>query len=133
MQLTLELELDMLKSENVFGQPLIPCSSDPVTGYFRDSCCNTDESDRGVHTVCVIMTDEFLAFSKSVGNDLSTPMPQWSFPGLKAGDRWCLCASRFLEAHKHGVAPLVVLEATHAKTLEIVEMDVLLKYAFKTV
>lgn len=118
-------------SLNIFGQLLIACSLSPNTGYFRDGCCNTEKNDLGVHTVCVITTEDFLKFSKSVGNDLSTPHPQWDFPGLKAGDKWCLCASRFLEAHENGMAPYVVLEATHEKTLEIVPMDVLLKYAFR--
>lgn len=105
-------------AQNVLGGELYDCSIDPVTGWFRDGCCNTDAGDVGVHTVCAVMTDEFLAFSKSVGNDLSTPMPDHGFPGLKAGDRWCLCAARWVEALEAGVAPKVVLEATHAKTLE---------------
>jgi len=115
---------------NVFGQPLIPCSMKPLTGYFRDGCCNTDETDVGVHTVCIVATEEFLAFSKSVGNDLSTPLPQWNFAGVKPGDKWCLCAARFLQAHQNHAAPKVVLEATNEKTLEIVSMDILLEYAF---
>jgi uncharacterized protein (DUF2237 family) len=90
---------------NVFGEPLIACSNNPVTGYFRDGCCNTDETDFGVHTVCVIVTDEFLKFSIESGNDLTTPHPNWGFPGLQAGDKWCLCASRFLDAHERGFAP----------------------------
>lgn len=94
------------------------CSLDPLTGWWRDGCCNTDQNDYGVHTVCVVVTDEFLEFSKSVGNDLSTPMPAHRFPGLKAGDRWCLCAARWVEAKRAGMAPDVVLEATHARTLE---------------
>lgn len=105
-------------AHNVLGTELYDCSIDPVTGWFRDGCCNTDAGDVGVHTVCAVMTDDFLAFSKSVGNDLSTPMPEYGFPGLKAGDRWCLCAARWVEALEAGVAPKVVLEATHAKTLE---------------
>lgn len=115
---------------NVFGQPLIPCSMKPLTGYFRDGCCNTDETDVGIHTVCIVATEEFLAFSKSVGNDLSTPLPQWNFAGVKPGDKWCLCAARFLQAHQNQAAPKVVLEATNEKTLEIVSMDILLEYAF---
>lgn len=115
---------------NVFGQPLIPCSMEPLTGYFRDGCCNTDETDVGVHTVCIVATKEFLAFSKSAGNDLSTPLPQWNFAGVKPGDKWCLCAARFLQAHQNHAAPKVVLEATNEKTLEIVSMDILLEYAF---
>jgi uncharacterized protein (DUF2237 family) len=115
---------------NVFGEPLIACSNNPVTGYFRDGCCNTDETDFGVHTVCVIVTDEFLKFSIESGNDLTTPHPNWGFPGLQAGDKWCLCASRFLDAHERGFAPKVVLEATNEKTLEVVPMDVLIKHAY---
>lgn len=115
---------------NVFGEPLIACSNNPVTGYFRDGCCNTDETDFGVHTVCVIVTDEFLKFSIESGNDLTTPHPNWGFPGLQAGDKWCLCASRFLDAHERGFAPKVVLEATNEKTLEVVPMEVLIKHAY---
>ena len=105
-------------AHNVLGEELELCSLDPLTGWWRDGCCNTDQNDYGVHTVCVVVTDEFLEFSKSVGNDLSTPMPAHRFPGLKAGDRWCLCAARWVEAKRAGVAPDVVLEATHARTLE---------------
>jgi uncharacterized protein (DUF2237 family) len=105
-------------AQNVLGGELYDCSIDPVTGWLRDGCCNTDAADVGVHTVCAVMTDDFLAFSKSVGNDLSTPMPDYGFPGLKAGDRWCLCASRWVEALEADAAPKVVLEATHARTLE---------------
>jgi uncharacterized protein (DUF2237 family) len=117
--------------KNVFGTKLITCSESPQTGFYRDGCCNTGPQDKGVHTVCAIMTDEFLEFSKSRGNDLTTPMPQWNFPGLKAGDGWCLCAARWLEAYKAGKAPKVKLEATHEKTLDIVEMDMLLEHALK--
>lgn len=105
-------------ARNVLGDELELCSLDPLTGWWRDGCCNTDQNDYGVHTVCVVVTDEFLEFSKSVGNDLSTPMPAHRFPGLKAGDRWCLCAARWVEAKRAGMAPDVVLEATHARTLE---------------
>ena len=112
---------------NVFGQPLIACSTSPMTGFFRDGCCNTNEEDFGVHTVCIVATTEFLAFSKQVGNDLSTPLPQWGFQGLKEGDKWCLCADRFKEAYDNGKAPKVLLEATNEKTLEIVSMEVLLE------
>jgi uncharacterized protein (DUF2237 family) len=103
---------------NVFGEPLAPCGLDPVTGFYRDGCCNTGAEDTGVHTVCVRVTDEFLEFSKSVGNDLSTPMPQYGFAGLNDGDQWCLCAARWQEAFEAGKAPRVVLEATHLQTLE---------------
>lgn len=103
---------------NVFGEPLAMCSVDPLTGWARDGCCNTDEQDRGRHVVCVVVTDEFLAFSRAVGNDLSTPRPEYGFAGLTAGDRWCLCAARWEEARQAGFAPDVVLAATHAKALE---------------
>jgi len=103
-------------AKNVLGTELAECSADPLTGWLRDGCCNTDAQDHGVHTVCVVVTEEFLDFSRSVGNDLSTPQPH--FPGLEPGDRWCLCASRWVEAMGAGVAPRVVLEATHARTLE---------------
>jgi len=116
---------------NVFGEELISCSTNPLTGFFRDGCCNTNDMDVGVHTVCAIMTDEFLAFSKKMGNDLSTSRPEYHFQGLKAGDQWCLCAARFQEAYENNCAPYVVLEATNEKTLEIVEMDVLVKHAYK--
>ncbi len=110
-------------ARNVIGGELELCSLDPLTGWWRDGCCNTDQNDYGVHTVCVVVTDEFLEFSKSVGNDLSTPMPAHRFPGLKAGDRWCLCAARWVEAKRAGVAPDVVLEATHARTLEWADLS----------
>lgn len=110
-------------AHNVLGEELELCSLDPLTGWWRDGCCNTDQNDYGVHTVCVVVTDEFLEFSKSVGNDLSTPMPAHRFPGLKAGDRWCLCAARWVEAKRAGVAPDVVLEATHARTLEWADLS----------
>ena len=116
-----------MENLNVFGQPLIACSTNPITGFFRDGCCNTNEEDFGVHTVCIVATTEFLAFSKQVGNDLSTPLPQWGFQGLKEGDKWCLCADRFKEAYDNGKAPKVLLEATNEKTLEIVSMEVLLE------
>ena len=116
-----------MKNLNVFGQPLVLCSANPMTGFFRDGCCNTDEEDFGVHTVCIVATTEFLAFSKQVGNDLSTPLPQWGFKGLKEGDKWCLCAERFKEAYDNGKAPKVLLEATNEKTLDIVSMDILLE------
>jgi len=116
-----------MENLNIFGQPLIACSTNPVTGFFRDGCCNTNEEDFGVHTVCIVATTEFLAFSKQVGNDLSTPLPQWGFQGLKEGDKWCLCADRFKEAYDNGKAPKVLLEATNEKTLEIVSMEVLLE------
>jgi uncharacterized protein (DUF2237 family) len=103
-----------------------------MTGFYRDGCCNSDEEDAGIHSVCVVLTEEFLAFSKLRGNDLSTPRPEYMFPGLKAGDRWCLCAARWVEAHRAGCAPKVVLEATHERTLELVELRELVKYAFRS-
>lgn len=112
-------------SVNVLGGALEPCSYAPLTGYYRDGACNTCAADHGSHTVCAVMTAEFLAYSKYVGNDLSTPQPGFSFPGLKPGDRWCLCAERFLQAHDEGCAPDVSLEATHQRALEIVSLDIL--------
>lgn len=117
---------------NVFGQPLTTCSAEPLTGFYRNGCCDTGTEDVGVHTVCVIVNQEFLEFSRAMGNNLIDPMPMYNFPGLKPGDRWCLCAARWKEALKAGVAPKVVLEATHERTLEIVSMAELLEYAFKT-
>ena len=119
-------------SLNVLGGPLRPCSHNPKTGFFRNGCCDTGPMDTGSHTVCAVMTAEFLAFSKYVGNDLSTPRPEFDFAGLKPGDQWCLCASRFLQAHDEGVAPLVQLASTHHKALDIVPMDVLTRYAMET-
>lgn len=110
---------------NVLGGALAPCSTDPLTGFFRDGHCNTCAADHGSHTVCAVMTDEFLAYSKYVGNDLSTSRPDFGFAGLKAGDHWCLCAARFLQAHDEGCAPLVNLAATHARALDIMPLDVL--------
>jgi uncharacterized protein (DUF2237 family) len=114
---------------NVLGEPLEPCSTAPVTGFFRDGACNTCPEDTGSHTVCAVMTAEFLAYSKYVGNDLSTARPEFAFPGLKPGDRWCLCASRFLQAADEGVAPRVHVAATHRRALEIVPLDVLMEHA----
>ena len=116
---------------NVFGEALITCSTNPLTGFFRDGCCNTGPMDTGTHTVCAVMTTEFLEFTKSRGNDLSTPLPYYQFPGLKPGDKWCLCVNRWKEAFDAGVAPYVVLEATHEKALEFVTMDQLLQFALK--
>ena len=105
-------------AQNVVGGELEACSLDPLSGFYRDGCCNIGGDDDGVHSVCAVMTDGFLAFSKSLGNDLSTPMPQYGFPGLVAGDQWCLCAARWQEALEAGAAPQVRLRATHAATLE---------------
>lgn len=126
-----EAFLDKHPSRNVYDAPLIPCSLDPVTGFFRDGSCNTDDKDQGSHTVCVVMTDEFLAFSKYLGNDLTTPRPEFGFGGLKAGDQWCLCASRFLQAHEEDCAPQVILAATHKRALEIVPIELMQQYEFK--
>ncbi|MGX5174171.1 DUF2237 family protein [Aliikangiella sp. IMCC44653] len=119
----------MVESLNVYDEPIIPCSLDPITGFFRDGCCNTNEQDLGSHTVCVEVTQQFLEFSRFRGNDLTTPMPDYGFPGLKPKDRWCLCAARWLEAHEAGMAPRVVLTSTHKKALEIVPLALLSKYA----
>jgi uncharacterized protein len=116
-------------SRNVLGEPLESCSIDPMTGFFRNGCCDTSAEDTGSHTVCVVMTAEFLAFSKARGNDLSTPMPQWGFPGLKAGDRWCLCAPRWQEAFAAGRAPRVALRATHEGALEFCTLADLKRFA----
>jgi uncharacterized protein len=113
---------------NVLGAVLATCSQDPVTGFFRDGHCNTCETDQGSHTVCAVMTAEFLAYSKYFGNDLSTPRPEYGFVGLKPGDHWCLCAGRFLQAHEEGCAPKVNLSATHARALEIVSLEILQTY-----
>ncbi|MCO6418435.1 DUF2237 domain-containing protein [Siccirubricoccus sp. KC 17139] len=110
-------------ARNVLGGPLLPCSVAPVTGFFRDGCCNTGPEDLGLHVVCAVMTAEFLAFSKSRGNDLSTPMPAFGFPGLQPGDRWCLCAARWEEARRAGQAPLVALEATHEAALAVCRLE----------
>ena len=121
----------MDESINIYGEPLEPCGTDPVTGYFRDGCCNTLGQDAGSHTVCASVTEEFLAFSRSRGNDLVTPRPEFGFPGLQPGDRWCLCAARWLEAERHGAAPKVVLKATHSRALEQIDLDLLQAYALE--
>ncbi len=114
---------------NVLGEPLQPCGTDPMTGFYRDGCCRTGPDDLGRHVVCAEMTEPFLAFTKSRGNDLSTPMPEYGFPGLKPGDRWCLCAVRWLEALEAAVAPPVILAATHERALEIVDREDLVTLA----
>ena len=114
---------------NVVGGELLPCSGDPLTGFYRDGCCATGAEDVGGHTVCAIMTPEFLQFSALAGNDLSTPRPEWGFPGLAPGDRWCVCASRWLEAYDAGCAPAVVLGATHARAAEAIPIDALIARA----
>jgi uncharacterized protein (DUF2237 family) len=113
---------------NVVGGELLPCSADPMTGFYRDGCCATGPEDVGSHSVCAVMTAEFLAFSTKAGNDLSTPRPEFGFPGLVPGDRWCVCASRWLEAHDAGCAPGVVLAATHARALDVVPIEALIAH-----
>jgi uncharacterized protein (DUF2237 family) len=120
---------DRPPARNVLGEPLADCSHAPLTGWFRDGCCDTDARDRGMHTVCAIVTADFLAFSQSRGNDLVTPLPDAGFPGLKPGDRWCLCAARWLEAFAAGAAPRVVLAATHEATLRVVPLAHLKRHA----
>ena len=114
---------------NIFNEPLEACSFDPVTGFFRSGCCETSEQDTGSHTVCAIMTEEFLKFSKSKGNDLSSPVPAFDFPGLNSGDRWCLCAARWLEAYEAGSAPSIIARATHRRALEIIPMEVMKEFS----
>jgi uncharacterized protein (DUF2237 family) len=115
--------------KNVLGTELQSCSTDPITGFYRDGCCRTGPDDYGLHLVCTEVTDEFLAFSKAAGNDLSTPNPMYRFPGLKAGDRWCLCVERWKEALEAGMAPKIVLESTHISALEYVDLEDLEAYA----
>lgn len=119
-----------MKTYNVLGTELVPCSYDPLTGYYRDGCCNTDATDHGTHVICAKVTQEFLEYSLKRGNDLITPMPQYRFAGLKAGDRWCLCAMRWKEALEAGVAPQVILESTHAKALEYLSFEQLQAHAW---
>ncbi|MGB5871401.1 MAG: DUF2237 domain-containing protein [Albidovulum sp.] len=125
--------MEKAESVNVLGGALVPCSTRPMTGFFRDGHCNTCAQDHGSHTVCAVMTAEFLAYSKYVGNDLSTPRPEFGFAGLKPGDSWCLCASRFLQAHDEGCAPDVRLAATHLRACDIVPLKVLREHAEKPV
>ncbi|MFO1143363.1 MAG: DUF2237 domain-containing protein [Amaricoccus sp.] len=123
------MRTELEESVNVLGEPLKPCSFDPVTGFFRDGCCNTGPQDRGRHTVCVRVTAEFLDFSRRRGNDLSTPRPEFGFPGLNPGDRWCLCADRWSEALAAGIAPKVILASTHRSVLDSIPLAVLQAYA----
>lgn len=116
-------------AKNVLGTDLEDCSCDPITGFFRDGKCNTCGDDHGMHTVCAVMTDEFLEFSKSRGNDLSTPIPMYDFPGLHSGDRWCLCLPRWIEAYNAGMAPRIVLEATHMSAIEHISIETLKEFA----
>ncbi len=118
-----------MTARNVLGGPLEECGTDPMTGFFRDGCCNTSAQDLGSHTICAVMTSDFLAHQQRVGNDLSTPLPQYAFPGLKPGDRWCVVAVRWLQAFRDGVAAPVVLASTHERALEVVPLQVLREYA----
>ncbi len=117
--------------ENVMGGELQICCISPMTGFYRNGWCDTGEQDLGAHTVCVVATEDFLQFSRSMGNDLSTPVPEYEFPGLKPGDKWCLCADRWQEAMEAGMAPSVILEATHKATLEYVSIDDLMKHQYR--
>ena len=117
--------------KNIFGEPLETCCTSPMTGYFRDGLCRTISQDTGTHTVCAVMTDEFLIFSAAKGNDLITPIPYYQFSGLKAGDKWCLCVTRWLQAERSGKAPKLILEATHEKTLDYAPLALLIKHAFR--
>jgi len=119
----------MDESMNVYDEPLVPCGMKPVTGFFRDGCCNTSDDDLGSHTVCVEVTKEFLEYSRFRGNDLTTPIPEFGFPGLHPGDTWCLCAARWLEAYQQDRAPRVYLMRTHKRALEIVPLPLLKKFA----
>lgn len=122
----------MIRACNVLGSELKTCSTEPLTGWYRDGCCNTGPGDVGLHTVCACVTREFLEFSRRMGNDLITPRPEFDFPGLKPGDKWCLCVTRWIEAYQAGCAPLVDLEATHISALEFVDLEVLKAYALDT-
>ena len=120
---------EMDQPVNVFGEQLDSCNENPMTGFFRDGCCNTSDQDIGSHTVCVEASQEFLEFSRQRGNNLSTPRPEFGFSGLRPGDRWCLCAARWLEAHQRGMAPRIYLTRTHQRALEIIPMELLREYA----
>ena len=124
-----ELDLSPFEERNVLGGPLQECGTDPMTGFFRDGCCSTGPEDLGSHTICAVVTAEFLAHQRSIGNDLSTPMPQFRFPGLVPGDKWCVTARNWLRAHHDGAAAHVVMASTHQRALEIVPLDVLARYA----
>ncbi|RAP32525.1 DUF2237 domain-containing protein [Candidatus Marinamargulisbacteria bacterium SCGC AG-410-N11] len=116
-------------SVNVYNKPLRACCMSPMTGFYRNGCCDTSTQDHGMHTVCVIVSTQFLEFSKAKGNDLITPIPEYQFPGLKEGDKWCLCALRWREAYDAGVAPKVIISATHKQTLEVIELELLEQFA----
>jgi len=117
-----------LEPKNVFGNPLMTCSNSPLTGFYRDGCCTTGEEDLGMHTVCIVASKEFLDFSKQKGNDLSTPRPEFSFSGVRPGDRWCLCALRWVEAYEAGMAPSVILESCNKDVLRIIPFEILLEF-----
>ena len=119
-----------MNQTNIFDEPIEECCSNPITGYFRDGFCRTVSEDTGTHTVCAVVTETFLTYSASRGNDLMTPIPHWNFPGLQPGDKWCLCISRWLEAEKVGKAPPIVLEATHQKSLQYASLELLQQYAY---
>ncbi len=121
----------MSQQRNIYGKPLVPCSSEPMTGFFRSGCCETNEMDHGSHTVCAQVTAEFLAFSKKAGNDLSTPRPEFNFPGLQPGDRWCVCAPRWKQAYDAGFACPLILEACHHNALQYATLEELESFAFK--
>lgn len=127
------MSIELTSGRNVLGGPLRACSFDPLTGFFRDGCCRTRGEDEGLHVICARVTQEFLSYALSQGNDLITPRPEWRFPGLKPGDRWCVCAARWMQAWKAGVAPPVVLDCTHEKALEVVPLEVLQAYAYQPV
>lgn len=127
------MSIEKVPSLNVFGEALQTCSLDPLTGFFRDGACDTCAEDRGAHTVCCVMTAEFLAFSKYVGNDLSTPRPEYGFPGLNPGDGWCVCASRWMQAAEEGAAPLVNMAATHTRALDVIPLEMLESHAMGSV
>lgn len=126
------MRLIRVMAKNVLGGDLQGCSMDPVTGFFRDGCCHTCQEDSGMHTVCSVMTDDFLVYSRSMGNDLMTPRPEFQFPGLTAGDRWCLCLGRWVEALEAGFAPPVILEATHASASEFIDREVLESHGWRS-
>jgi uncharacterized protein len=121
--------MDIDESLNVFGEKLESCSEEPLTGFYRDGCCNTSDADYGQHTVCVQVSQVFLEYSRFRGNDLTTPVKEFGFPGLKPGDRWCLCAQRWLEAYEHDMAPKIHLAATHQRATEVIPLEVLKEYA----
>lgn len=122
--------MEQLPSLNIYQEPLETCGEEPKTGFYRDGCCNTTLSDPGMHTVCSVVTKEFLEYTRFKGNDLSTPRPEFEFPGLKPGDSWCICATRWLQAQKEGMAPKVKLRSTHLQTLEVVPLEILEAHAY---